>query len=180
MLQWLEEDLASTAQKWIVAYFHHPPYTRGSHNSSKYGKGRMVKMRERAIPVMEAGGVDLVMAGHSHVYERSALIQGVYGYGEAPAHPVTDRELIESEGKILQWDENRYEQNNSLGTVYLVVGNGGASVRNSSEHPIMVNTQAIHGSGLITVDGDQLIFESVSIDGEVIDRFVIDRSSQGS
>ena len=42
----------------------------------------------------------------------------------------------------------------------------------------MVNTQAIHGSGLITVEGDQLLFESVSIEGEVADRVVIDRSSR--
>lgn len=182
MLSWLEEDLASTDKKWIIAFFHHPPYTRGSHNSSNWkdSRGRLVKMREIALPVLEAGGVDLVLAGHSHVYERSALIQGVYGYGEAPAHPVTDRELIESEGKILQWAEDRYDQKNSFGTVYIVIGNGGASVRNSGEHPVMVNTQSVHGSGLITVDGDELLFESVSIDGEVIDRLVIDRSSQGS
>ncbi|MAW75933.1 MAG: metallophosphoesterase [Planctomycetes bacterium] len=180
MLTWLEEDLASTDKKWIIAFFHHPPYTRGSHTSSNYGDsyGRLVRMREFANPVLEAGGVDLVLAGHSHVYERSALIQGVYGYGEAPSHPVTDRELIRNDGKILQWDEDRYEQTDSLGTVYVVVGNGGASVRKRGEHPVMVNTQAIHGSGLITVEGDQLLFESVSIEGEVADRVVIDRSSR--
>ena len=182
MLKWLEEDLASTDKKWIIAFFHHPPYSRGSHTSASYGDsyGRLVRMREIAIPVLEAGGVDLVLAGHSHIYERSALIQGVYGYGEAPSHPVTDRELIRSEGKILQWDEERYEQTDSLGTVYLVVGNGGASVKKRGEHPVMVKTEKVHGSGLITIEGDQLLFESVTIDGEVNDRVVIDRSSQGS
>ncbi|MGE4603261.1 MAG: metallophosphoesterase [Planctomycetota bacterium] len=180
MLAWLEEDLSATDQRWIIAFFHHPPYSRGSHPSNNFGdsRGRLVKMREVAVPVLEAGGVDLVLAGHSHVYERSALIQGVYGYGEPPSHPVTDRELLRSEGKILQWDGDTYHQMGSLGTVYSVVGNGGSEVNKAGVHPVMVSTRAINGSALLTIERDRLLFESVSITGEVIDQIVIDRSPQ--
>src|SRR4029453_9609405 len=33
MMTWLQSDLASTQQKWIVAFWHHPPYSKGSHDS---------------------------------------------------------------------------------------------------------------------------------------------------
>jgi hypothetical protein len=30
---WLKQDLAANSQSWTVVYFHHPPYSKGSHNS---------------------------------------------------------------------------------------------------------------------------------------------------
>lgn len=179
MLAWLEEDLAGTDQRWVIAFFHHPPYSRGPHASNNIhdSEGRLVKMREIAVPVLEAGGVDLVLAGHSHVYERSALIHGVYGYGDPPSHPVTDRNLLRSEGKILQWDGDTYFPTSSIGTVYSVVGHGGGYSDSQGEHPVMVNSQEISGSVLITIEGNRLLFENVSSEGAITDRIVIDQSS---
>ena len=36
-------------------------------------------MRANLLPIMEAGGVDLCLTGHSHSYERSFLLDGHYG-----------------------------------------------------------------------------------------------------
>jgi hypothetical protein len=36
-------------------------------------------MRQNFLPILEAGGVDLTLAGHSHIYERSFLLDGHYG-----------------------------------------------------------------------------------------------------
>ena len=36
-------------------------------------------MRESLLPILEDFGVDLVLTGHSHSYERSFLIDGHYG-----------------------------------------------------------------------------------------------------
>jgi hypothetical protein len=77
MLTWLANDLAATNQPWIIAYFHHPPSTIGSHNSDT--EIELIEMRQNALPILEAGGVDLVLAGHSHSYERSYLLDGHYG-----------------------------------------------------------------------------------------------------
>lgn len=33
MLAWLQQDVAATTQRWVIAFWHHPPYTKGSHNS---------------------------------------------------------------------------------------------------------------------------------------------------
>ncbi|MCK5617940.1 MAG: metallophosphoesterase family protein, partial [Candidatus Krumholzibacteria bacterium] len=66
MLTWLQNDLAATTQDWVIAYFHHAPYSKGTHDSDNPtdSGGRLRDMRENALPILEAGGVDLVLAGH--------------------------------------------------------------------------------------------------------------------
>ena len=77
MAQWLKADLAATTRDWIIAFFHHPPYSKGTHDSDR--EGRLVDMRQNFLPILEAGGVDVVLTGHSHVYERSFFVDGHYG-----------------------------------------------------------------------------------------------------
>lgn len=77
MAAWLRLDLASTTQTWIIAFWHHPPYSKGSHDSDT--EAQMVNMRSNFNPILEAGGVDLVFVGHSHNYERSVLLDSHYG-----------------------------------------------------------------------------------------------------
>ena len=75
--QWLKQDLAANTLPWTVVYFHHPPYSKGSHNSDI--EIELVNMRERVVPIFERYKVDLVLSGHSHSYERSYLLNGHYG-----------------------------------------------------------------------------------------------------
>jgi hypothetical protein len=77
MLQWLRADLANNTRDWVIAYWHHPPYTKGTHDSDY--EGDLIEMRQNVLPILEDYGVDLVLCGHSHVYERSYLIDGHYG-----------------------------------------------------------------------------------------------------
>jgi hypothetical protein len=53
MAAWLRADLESTARNWVVCYFHHPPYTKGSHDSDsiKDSGARMSEMRENILPM---------------------------------------------------------------------------------------------------------------------------------
>ena len=77
MWTWAEADLASTLQEWIIAFWHHPPYTKGTHDSDI--EPRHIEMRQNALPILEDFGIDLVLGGHSHSYERSFLLDGHYG-----------------------------------------------------------------------------------------------------
>ncbi len=77
MAAWLRTDLQSTTATWIICFFHHPPYTKGSHNSDT--ENGLIEMRQNFLPILEAGGVDLTLSGHSHSYERSFLLDGHYG-----------------------------------------------------------------------------------------------------
>jgi len=65
MIDWLEQDLQTTTQDWIIAYFHHGPYTKGSHNSDT--ESHHIHMRRYVTPLLEKYGVDLVLSGHSHL-----------------------------------------------------------------------------------------------------------------
>ena len=77
MMTWLQVDLQANDKEWIIAFWHHPPYTKGSHNSDT--EGNLIDMRQNALPILEQYGVDLVLSGHSHSYERSYLVDGHYG-----------------------------------------------------------------------------------------------------
>ena len=81
MLKWAARDMAAATATagidWLIVLFHHPPYSRGFHNSDK--ESFLIEMRQNALPIIEAAGADVVYAGHSHSYERSFLIDGAYG-----------------------------------------------------------------------------------------------------
>jgi acid phosphatase type 7 len=67
-VNWIKNDLAANNKKWTVAYWHHPPYTMGSHNSDT--ESELVNIRQNFIRILERYGVDLILCGHSHDYER--------------------------------------------------------------------------------------------------------------
>ncbi len=67
---WLERDLTNNVLPWKVVYMHRPPYSSGAHGSS-------LGVREMFSPLFERFGVQLVLAGHDHDYERTNPIGGV-------------------------------------------------------------------------------------------------------
>ncbi len=69
-LAWLEGALSSSTAPWKVAAFHHPPYSSG-------GRGSSVEVREVLKPLFIKYGVDLVLTGHDHHYERTVPLNGV-------------------------------------------------------------------------------------------------------
>jgi len=69
MANWLRADLDANTNQWLIAFWHHPPYSKGSHDSDD--EIELIEMRQNIVPILEAHGVDLVVCGHSHNYERS-------------------------------------------------------------------------------------------------------------
>jgi 3',5'-cyclic AMP phosphodiesterase CpdA len=69
MLPWLEKTLAEKGKQndWIIAYFHHPAYSSGSHGSEK-------RVQDKLVPILEKYSVDLVFNGHDHNYQRTCRI----------------------------------------------------------------------------------------------------------
>jgi|GEM_PF-729686 len=169
MLTWLAEDLAATDQTWLIAFWHHPPYTKGTHDSDNVGDsgGRMRDMRENILPVLEAGGVDVVLAGHSHIYERSFLVDGAYDTPTtAPGHILDGGNGIPGIGgaytKPAGLDANQ-------GAVYVTAGHGGASVGGVGDHPLMYFSEVANGSCLLTIDGNTLTLANIRSDGALTD-----------
>lgn len=161
MLRWLEQDLASTDQDWVIAAFHHPPYTRGSHDSDK--EIGPIELRRHALPILEDAGVDLVLSGHSHIYERTALIQGAYA---TPTEGAVGHVIEHADALAKAAD----------GAVYVVAGHGGQELSQKGTHPLLVEVDLHHGSCVVDVDGLALTLTNVRADGSVSDRFTLSRA----
>ena len=69
-LAWLDDVLADTDAPWKIVALHHPPYSSGYQGSD-------LEARRLVSPIVERHGVQLVLSGHEHDYERSHPIDGV-------------------------------------------------------------------------------------------------------
>ncbi len=172
MAIWLQGDLAETTNRWLIAYWHHPAYTKGSHNSDTATES--IEMRQNILPILEAGGVDLVLAGHSHVYERSYFIDGHYG----PSTNFNTNSMIVIPGDGRQTNGvGGYGKPRGLpahkGTVYTVMGSSGATGGFIGTHPAMVVSLNNLGSLVLDVDGDRLDATFLRETGAINDTFTI-------
>jgi len=180
MLTWLANDLAANTRPWVIAFWHHPPYTKGSHNSDTPGDsgGRMRDMRQNALPILEAAGVDLVLAGHSHSYERSFLLDGHYG-----ASSTLQPSMVLDPGDGRADGDGAYSKPASLpspnaGAVYAVAGSSCQVGGGSLNHPVMVASFNLWGSMVLDVDGNRLDARFLSHTGAVLDSFTIVKGAQ--
>ena len=70
-LEWLDKELAASGSDWKIAFFHHPLYSSGeTHGSADL-------QRELLEPIFLKHGVNVVIAGHEHFYERLKPQKGV-------------------------------------------------------------------------------------------------------
>ncbi len=171
MLTWLELDLMSTTADWVIAFWHHPPYSKGSHNSDT--ESRLVDMRENALPILEDYGVDLVLSGHSHSYERSVLLDGHYDVSST----LTGAMIVD--GGDGQSDGNGAYRKDSLGpaahegTVYAVAGSSGKISGGALNHPVMVVSLNQLGSMVLEIDEGVLDAQFLNSSGVATDHFTI-------
>ncbi len=68
---WLESVLKESTAKWKIAVFHHPIYSSAQEHGSDLG------LRRRIEPLLARYGVNVVLSGHDHTYERVKPQQGV-------------------------------------------------------------------------------------------------------
>jgi hypothetical protein len=175
MLTWLSADLAATTQDWIVAYWHHPPYTKGSHDSDNPfdSGGRMEEMRENALPILEAGGVDLVLCGHSHSYERSFLIDEHYGSSDT----FTDSMRVDGGDGRPEGDGAYVKPGPGAaphaGAVYAVAGSSSRTSGGSLDHPVMIVSYNLLGSMVLDFEGNRLDAVFLGDDRTVLDEFTM-------
>lgn len=177
MVDWLEQDLAQNDKLWTIAYFHQPPYSKGSHDSDDLLELVMKAMRERVVPVLEDFDVDLVVCGHSHVFERSHLIHGHYG-NSGSFDPATM--LVDGNGGNYDAGTPYVKDafpSTSDGTVYVICGNSGSSESEASlDHPVMAyddGGSGVCGSFIIDLFDNRLDGTYLKSDGSIGDSFTI-------
>jgi hypothetical protein len=123
--RWLEETLAAATRDesidWIVVQMH-----QDALSSSKHGNGSDRGIREVWLPLFDRHGVDLVLCGHDHDYERSWPVRGCNrNVGrDAASGTVVDtcqpQPVVTAEPAGGRFDARH-------GTIHLILGGGGTS-----------------------------------------------------
>jgi hypothetical protein len=136
---WVESDLKTSTAPWKVVFFHHPPWSSGEH-------GSQMTMRREFTPIFETRGVDLVLTGHDHNYERTKPLKGEAVVSDSTPGAIT----------------------------YFVVGSGGATLRqfagSTPSWTAMRSDQAI-GYLDVKVEGGTLSARLVNPGGAVVDSY---------
>lgn len=172
-MNWLLRDLATSKQRWTIVYFHHPPYSKGSHNSDT--ESELIEMRTNFVPVFDRFRVDLVLCGHSHAYERSFLLRGHYG-----EESTFDKALMAVDSTSGCYPNPYVKAAPAFaGTVYTVCGVSGriSSTTTGWPHDAMFTASNDYfGSLAIDVEGDRMDCKFITLSGNVWDRFSIRKS----
>jgi hypothetical protein len=171
MANWLRADLDANTNLWLIAFWHHPPYSKGTHDSDS--EIELIEMRQNIVPILEAHGVDLVLCGHSHNYERSFLLRGHYGFSTnlSPS-------MILDAGSGRESDTGAYVKLASgplanKGTVYVVAGSAGDLEPRFGHHPAMFTDASLIGSVVIDINTNRLDARFLLSTGAIADSFTI-------
>ncbi len=172
MANWLKNDLAQNTKPWLIAAFHHPPYTKGTHDSDGIfdSYGRMRDMRKNIVPILEQAGVDLVLSGHSHMYERSYLIDCAYDESSyfSPANIVSTG-LKNNHQHYIKLQKKQAHQ----GAIYVVAGSASKVDNSPLGHPAHYMGLLEAGSMIIDINDNKLIARFINHRGLVKDEFSI-------
>ena len=171
MMTWLAADLAANDREWVIVFWHHAPYSKGNYDSDELG--RSIDLRENAGPILERYGVDLVLTGHSHSYERSYLIDGHYGLSDT----FTDA-MKKNPGDGSATGDGAYQKPAAVGAphagaVYVVAGTAGYVRPGPFNHPAMAVSIETLGSMVLDVNGNRLDAMFLDSTGDIRDDFTI-------
>ena len=169
MVQWLEEDLAANDRIWTIVNFHHPVYD-GRNDIDSDNKSLNVELRESVVPLFDQYGVDLVLMGHSHTYQRSYLVDGHYGM--SPTFDPVTMGINMGDGQVD--GDGPYQKVDGKGIVYVISGTAGTvnSVDNLN-HPVMYHNSLTLGSFIVDINHNQLDAKFLTEDGIIDDYFTI-------
>lgn len=136
---WLRGVLGDCPQPWKLVVLHHPPYTGGAYAPT-------ARVQQALVPVFEEAGVDLVLSGHDHMYQRTRPIRA---------------------GRVVPAGE---------GVVYVVSGAGGArlyEVRQPRPDYLAALANTVHSFTQITIAGETLTLRQRTATGAVLDEFTL-------
>jgi len=126
----LEKANNNSSNDWIVVMFHKPFYSSLSSHIQEY------IMREKYQPIFDKYGVDIVLQGHNHLYDRTLPLQ---------FNPTNISKPIIDESN----NTNKFF--NPEGSIYSVIGLGGRSSHIFLNQPSYVANQH-SGFGFLSIE----------------------------
>jgi len=140
MLAWFENDLANTRATWKIVFWHQTPYPIFHHIDDPLD----IASRALLVPILERHGVQLVLAGHEHNYQRSKPMRG-----GVPVPIGTG------------------------GTVYMVSGGGGGALHPVVPESFLDWEASVWHYLRVSVDSQKLTVQAIGTDGKEFDRLVL-------
>jgi hypothetical protein len=129
------EDLKKASENkdvnWIVVSSYGPPYTSPSEHTA------FKELRDVYHPIFEKYGVDLVLSGHNHNYQRT--------------HPITYNPNESSEPVVTN-DRSAEYNSQKDGIVFAIVGTGGVNFYSFDGQAPFVDTQFANKFGFLNID----------------------------
>ena len=99
-LKWLENELQHSGSDWKIAFFHHPLYSSGGMHGSS------LELRGLLEPLFVKYGVQVVLSGHDHSYERVQPQQGVYYFTAGSGGKLQRGNLRHSDFQAAGYDQD--------------------------------------------------------------------------
>ncbi len=123
--RWLEQTLMAAAENkaidWIIVQMH-----QDALSSSKYGNGSDKGIREAWLPLFDRYGVDLVLCGHDHDYERSWPVRGCNHDTGRDVNTGAAVDTLQPQ-PVISANPPNGEFDTSRGTIHFILGGGGTS-----------------------------------------------------
>lgn len=143
-LEWFKR-VVSEDKKHKLVFLHSPAYPTGHHIESALSA--FPEERDRFWSIVDENDVDLVFAGHEHNYSRRIIDES--------------------------FSTDKYQFTKAINQI--VTGGAGAPLRDNYEDDrgIVIPPTAVYHYVIVDVYGDELKITAVTLDGDVIDRFVI-------
>jgi hypothetical protein len=126
-------------------------------------------MRERVLPLLEEYGLDLMLCGHSHAYERSFLLDGHYGVSNTLEEKTHFKSLKDGrpDGTGIYTKPSRGPAPHE-GAVYVVAGSSGQTSGGGLQHPAMCLSLNVLGSLVLDFNDNRL--DATFIDDKAVTR----------
>jgi hypothetical protein len=182
---WISADLSAASATWKFVVFHHPPFNVGDEHY------QVQHMRVLA-PLLERHGVDFVLSGHEHNYQRARPLTFVpAGPGRSADVGGKDRRVPGTFTIDRAFDGVKNTQ--PAGILYIVTGAGGKHLYDAgyTDNPVkwihaddghadyvvkMITDR--HSLTVFDVDGPRLTLTQVDEEGQEIDRIIVTKRSR--
>jgi hypothetical protein len=99
-LAWLDRELSGSKADWKIALSHHPIYSSGRYSWAALARRRSLE------PVLVRNGVNVVLSGHEHLYERLVPQNGIMYFTSGGAGSVRVGDLRPSRVTAAGYDRD--------------------------------------------------------------------------
>lgn len=154
---WLAQDLNAfrsdirNINKWLIVFMHKPPYSGGKNGCDTH-------TIRYWVPLFKQYGVDLVLSGHEHCYERTKPIDGIYyivsglpGMRPQKSYPIWLEKYIQAKNFCVIDINNDLDANNNMIGSHLILTAYNANTLNPID-TLSLYKKAIKSNHKITYD----------------------------